>query len=111
MRARDFDKQQRIKEAMVSIILRDGINGASIAKIAKEAEDGAAHEACRDHKQRPRGVEQTLDHVRHRNTHKADGTRKRRDATGKQTRKDDEHRRPLRSRDHVAGNTALLALP
>ena len=38
MRARDFDKQQRIKEAMVSIILRDGINGASIAKIAKEAE-------------------------------------------------------------------------
>jgi len=38
MRARDLDKQQRIKKAMVSIILRDGINGASIAKIAKEAE-------------------------------------------------------------------------
>ena len=37
MRTRDYDKQQRIKEAMVHLILREGINGASVAKIAREA--------------------------------------------------------------------------
>ncbi len=37
MRMRDYDKQQRIKEAMVHLILREGINGASVAKIAREA--------------------------------------------------------------------------
>ena len=37
MRARDPEKQQRIKEAMVSLILREGINGASVSKIAREA--------------------------------------------------------------------------
>ena len=37
MRTRDYDKQQRIKEAMVRLILREGINGASVAKIAREA--------------------------------------------------------------------------
>ena len=37
MRTRDFDKQQRIKEAIVTVFLREGINGASISKIAQEA--------------------------------------------------------------------------
>jgi len=37
MRSKDLGKQQRIKEAMVHLILREGIDGASIAKIAKEA--------------------------------------------------------------------------
>ena len=37
MRTRDYDKQQRIKEAMIRLILREGINGASVAKIAREA--------------------------------------------------------------------------
>ncbi len=37
MRTKDYDKQHRIKEAMVQLILREGINGASISKIAKEA--------------------------------------------------------------------------
>ena len=37
MRVRDQDKQQRIKEAMVHLILREGIDGTSISKIAKEA--------------------------------------------------------------------------
>ena len=37
MRTRDYEKQQRIKEAMVRLILREGINGASVAKIAREA--------------------------------------------------------------------------
>ncbi len=37
MRTRDYDKQQRIKEATVRLILREGINGASVAKIAQEA--------------------------------------------------------------------------
>ena len=37
MRTRDFDKQRRIKDAMIRLILRDGINGASVAKIAQEA--------------------------------------------------------------------------
>ena len=38
MRARDPEKQQRIKEATVRLILREGIEGASVAKIAKEAD-------------------------------------------------------------------------
>ena len=37
MRTRDYDKQQRIKEAMMRLILREGINGASVSKIAREA--------------------------------------------------------------------------
>lgn len=37
MRTKDFDKLQRIKDAMISLILKEGINGASVAKIAKEA--------------------------------------------------------------------------
>lgn len=37
MRTKDQDKQQRIKDAMVHLILREGINGTSVAKIAKEA--------------------------------------------------------------------------
>ncbi len=37
MRLKDQDKQQRIKEAMVSLILREGIDGTSVSKIAREA--------------------------------------------------------------------------
>ena len=37
MRTRDQDKQQRIKKAIVTVILKEGINGASVAKIAQEA--------------------------------------------------------------------------
>ena len=37
MRSKDYDKQNRIKEAMVRLILRDGIDGTSMSKIAKEA--------------------------------------------------------------------------
>ena len=37
MRTRDYDKQERIKEAMIDLILKEGINGASVAKIAKKA--------------------------------------------------------------------------
>ena len=37
MRIKDGNKQQRIKEAMVSLILREGIDGTSVSKIAKEA--------------------------------------------------------------------------
>ena len=37
MRTRDEEKQQRIKAAIVRLILREGINGASISKIAHEA--------------------------------------------------------------------------
>ncbi|MBQ6372233.1 MAG: helix-turn-helix transcriptional regulator, partial [Oscillospiraceae bacterium] len=37
MRFKDLDKQQRIKEAMVSLILREGIDGTSVSKIAREA--------------------------------------------------------------------------
>lgn len=37
MRTKDYDKQQRIKEAMVRLILKEGLNGASVSKIAKEA--------------------------------------------------------------------------
>ena len=36
MRNKDFDKQNRIKEAMIQLILRDGIDGVSMSKIAKE---------------------------------------------------------------------------
>ena len=34
---KDENKQQRIKEAMVRLILREGIDGISVSKIAKEA--------------------------------------------------------------------------
>ena len=37
MRTRDLDKQQRIKEAMVRLILTEGMSGASVARIAREA--------------------------------------------------------------------------
>jgi len=37
MRTKDLDKQHRIKEALVRLILRDGMSGASISKIAREA--------------------------------------------------------------------------
>lgn len=37
MRVKDLDKQQRIKEAIVNLILRDGIDGISVSKIAREA--------------------------------------------------------------------------
>ena len=37
MRTKDLDKQQRIKEAMMSLILDEGINGASVSKIARKA--------------------------------------------------------------------------
>ena len=37
MRIKDENKQRRIKDAMVRLILREGIDGASVSKIAKEA--------------------------------------------------------------------------
>ena len=37
MRIKDESKQQRIKEAMVRLILREGIDGTSVSKIAREA--------------------------------------------------------------------------
>lgn len=37
MRNKDLDKQQRIKDAMVRLILEEGIDGTSISKIAREA--------------------------------------------------------------------------
>ena len=37
MRSKDKKKQQRIKEAMVRLILREGIDGISVSKIAREA--------------------------------------------------------------------------
>ena len=37
MRTKDQDKQQRIKDAVVHLILREGIDGMSISKIAREA--------------------------------------------------------------------------
>ena len=37
MRTKDFEKQQRIKDAIVRLILREGIDGASVSKIAREA--------------------------------------------------------------------------
>ena len=42
MRVKDENKQQRIKEAMVSLILREGIDGTSVSKIAREAGVSAA---------------------------------------------------------------------
>ena len=42
MRVRDENKQRRIKEAMVRLILREGIDGTSMSKIAKEAGVSAA---------------------------------------------------------------------
>ena len=42
MRLKDLDKQQRIKEAMVKLILREGIDGLSISKIAREANVSSA---------------------------------------------------------------------
>ena len=37
MRLKDMEKQQRIKDAMVRLFLREGIDGASVSKIAREA--------------------------------------------------------------------------
>ena len=37
MRTKDIDKQHRIKEALIRLILREGMSGASISKIAREA--------------------------------------------------------------------------
>ncbi|MCR4894101.1 MAG: TetR/AcrR family transcriptional regulator, partial [Eubacteriales bacterium] len=37
MRTKDPDKQKRIKDAVVELILREGIDGASVSKIAREA--------------------------------------------------------------------------
>ncbi len=37
MRTKDPEKQRRIKEAMVRLILQEGINGASVSKIARSA--------------------------------------------------------------------------
>ena len=37
MRTKDYDKQQRIKEASMRIVLKDGIDGASVSKIARAA--------------------------------------------------------------------------
>ena len=37
MRTKDLEKQKRIKDAMISLILKEGINGASVSKIAREA--------------------------------------------------------------------------
>ncbi len=38
MRRRDDDKERRIKEAVISLILQEGFHGASISKIAKIAD-------------------------------------------------------------------------
>ena len=37
MRTRDPGKQQRIKESMIRLVLKEGMGGASVAKIAKDA--------------------------------------------------------------------------
>ena len=37
MRTRDYDKQKRIKESMIRLILQDGLAGTSVAKIARDA--------------------------------------------------------------------------
>lgn len=37
MRTKDPDKQHRIKAAMIKLILREGIDGTSVSKIAREA--------------------------------------------------------------------------
>ena len=42
VRIKDENKQQRIKDAVVSLILREGIDGASVSKIAREAGVSAA---------------------------------------------------------------------
>ena len=42
MRVKDEDKQRRIKDAMINLILREGIDGTSVSKIAKEAGVSAA---------------------------------------------------------------------
>lgn len=38
MRRKDDDKQQRIKEAVIELILQEGFDGTSISKIARRAE-------------------------------------------------------------------------
>ncbi len=42
MRFKDEDKKRRIKEAVVNLILREGIDGTSVSMIAKEAGVSAA---------------------------------------------------------------------
>ena len=42
MRVKDGNKQQRIKEAMVRLILQEGIDGTSVSMIAREAGVSAA---------------------------------------------------------------------
>ncbi len=37
MRKKDCEKERRVKEAVIKLILQEGIEGASIAKIAREA--------------------------------------------------------------------------
>jgi len=37
MRKKDFEKEQRVKEAVIKLILEEGFEGASIAKIARQA--------------------------------------------------------------------------
>ena len=37
MRKKDFEKEQRVKEAVIKLILEEGFEGASISKIAREA--------------------------------------------------------------------------
>ncbi|MBO5497414.1 MAG: TetR/AcrR family transcriptional regulator [Oscillospiraceae bacterium] len=37
MRKKDYEKEQRVKEAVIKLILEEGFEGASIAKIAREA--------------------------------------------------------------------------
>lgn len=37
MRTRDYDKLARLKAAMIHLVLREGMSGASVAKIAREA--------------------------------------------------------------------------
>lgn len=37
MRRKDDEKQQRIKEAVIAVVLQEGFGGASVAKIAKQA--------------------------------------------------------------------------
>ena len=45
MRRKDDDKQQRIKEAVIELILQEGFDGTSISKIARRAEVSPA--SCR----------------------------------------------------------------
>ena len=37
MRRRDFEKEQRLKEAVIKLVLREGFEGTSVSKIAREA--------------------------------------------------------------------------